>query len=180
MVVTLRLTLGLLLVTQAAAFAQQAPVTIRGRVSAADTRAALPRARHGWYLKSLTIDGTDMTDHVIELGAGASVSADVVVSVRGGTIAGRVAIDERGARTGSVVVFPQDRAKWFERSRFIKVVSTQDGFFRVGSLPPADYYVAVMSDVPKAATREILESLVSRAVTVTLDEGEARRVDLSR
>ena len=45
MVVTLRLTLGLLLVTQVAAFAQQAPVTIHGRVSAADTRAALPRAR---------------------------------------------------------------------------------------------------------------------------------------
>jgi hypothetical protein len=52
MVVTLRLALVLLVVVAQATRAQQAPLTIHGRVSAADTRAALPRAR-----VTFTVDG---------------------------------------------------------------------------------------------------------------------------
>jgi protocatechuate 3,4-dioxygenase beta subunit len=136
----------------------------------------------GWYLKSLTINGMDMTDQVIDLGAGGgTASAEVVVSPKGGTIAGRIRHEGLATRAGSVVVFPQDREKWFERSRFIKMVrASQDGSFRAGSLPPGDYYVASIATVPETVTPEMLESLLSRAVSVMVNEGEARKVELSR
>lgn len=138
----------------------------------------------GWYLKSLTINGTDMTDQVIDLGSGASASAEVVISPKGGSIVGRIAPGRRTDRADSAIVFPQDREKWFERSRFIKVVRvSQDGSFRAASLPPGDYYVATTSgvtDEAEATTPEALERLLPRANEVTLDEGDERRLDLSR
>ena len=146
-------------------------------------RFALSGVPDGWYLKSLTIDGSDVTDRVVDfgIGAGATLSAEAVISSKGGSIAGRITSEGRTAAGSSVVVFPQDREKWFERSRFIKVVrASQQGSFRAGSLPPGDYYVAVTSKPPETATREMLESLLSRAVAVTLDEGEERKVELSR
>jgi hypothetical protein len=137
----------------------------------------------GWYLKSLTIAGADMTDRVIDFGVGASrtVSAEIVISTTGGTIVGRVTSGQRAARAGSVIVFPLDREKWFERSRFIKVVrASQDSSFRVSSLPPGDYHVALISNALETVTPDMLEALLSRAVSVTVNEGKARKVDLSR
>jgi protocatechuate 3,4-dioxygenase beta subunit len=137
----------------------------------------------GWYLKSLTINGMEMTDQVIDLGVGGgTASAEVVVSPKGGAIAGRITSEGRTTRAGSsVIVFPQDREKWFERSRFIKVVrASQDSSFRVSSLPPGDYHVALISNALETVTPDMLEPLLSRAVSVTVNEGEARKVDLSR
>ena len=137
----------------------------------------------GWYLKSLTIIGSEMTDQVIDLGAGGGiVSAEVVVSPKGGTIAGRISAEGPVARaSASVIVFPQDREKWFERSRFIKVVrASQDGSFRASSLPPGDYYVAatvIAGESDEATTPDALDRLLSRAARVALDEGEERRVE---
>jgi protocatechuate 3,4-dioxygenase beta subunit len=138
----------------------------------------------GWYLKSLTINGAEMTDQVIDLGVGGGiVSGEAVVSPKGGTIAGRITAAERPvARTSSVIVFPQDREKWFERSRFIKVVrASQDGSFRASSLPPGEYYVAVTTTVDQAETArpDVLERLTPRAARVMLDEGDERRVDVT-
>ena len=80
------------------------------------------------------------------------------------------------------IVFPQDREKWFERSRFIKVVrASQDGSFRASSLPPGDYYVAatvIAGESVEATTPEVLERLVPRAVRAMLDEGAERRVEI--
>jgi hypothetical protein len=138
----------------------------------------------GWYLKSLTINGSEMTDQVIDLGVGGGiVSAEVVVSPKGGTIAGRLTAERLSARaTSSVIVFSQDREKWFERSRFIKVVrASQDGSFRASSLPPGDYYVAatdITGESVEATTPEVLERLVLRAAQVTIDEGAERRVEI--
>ncbi|HET9385227.1 MAG TPA: carboxypeptidase regulatory-like domain-containing protein [Gemmatimonadales bacterium] len=138
----------------------------------------------GWYLKALTINGSDVTDEVIDFGVGASstVTAELTISAAGGAIAGRVTA-ERGAVAGSrVIVFPEDRGKWFERSRFVKVVrASQDGSFRASSLPPGDYYVAattVAAGSDEPATEAEFERLLSRATRVTLDEGEDRRVDV--
>ena len=138
----------------------------------------------GWYLKSLTINGSEMTDQVIDLGVGGGIaSAEVVVSPKAGTIAGRLTAERPGARaTSSVIVFPQDREKWFERSRFIKVVrASQDGSFRA-SLPPGDYYVAatvIAGESVEATAPEMLERLVTHAMRVSVDEGEERRVDVA-
>jgi protocatechuate 3,4-dioxygenase beta subunit len=149
-------------------------------------RFALSGVPDGWYLKLLTVDGLDVTDRVVDfgVGAGATVSAEVVISAKGGSVIGRIPREGRTARGNSVVVFPQNREKWFERSRFVKAVrAAQDGSFRAPSLPPGEYYVAATATIvePGATmTADALEQLVSRAARVTLDEGEERKVDLSR
>jgi hypothetical protein len=138
----------------------------------------------GWYLKALTINGSDATDEVIDFGVGITrtVVGDVVISSGGGAIAGRVTADRMAVAGSRVMVFPEDRSKWFERSRFVKVVrASQDGSFRASSLPPGDYYVAATTVAPgsdEAPTEADFERLISRAMRATLDEGEDRRVDV--
>jgi protocatechuate 3,4-dioxygenase beta subunit len=139
----------------------------------------------GWYLKAVTINGSDVTDEVIDFGVGTSstVVAELTISAEGGSIAGRVTTERRTALAGSrVVVFPEDREKWFERSRFVKVVrASQDGSFRAASLPPGDYFVAattVAAGSEEPTTPTDFERLLSRATRVTLDEGDAQRVNV--
>jgi protocatechuate 3,4-dioxygenase beta subunit len=138
----------------------------------------------GWYLKAVTINGSEVTDQVIDFGVGTptTVAAEVVISAEGGSIAGRVTTDRSAAVGRSrVIVFPEDREKWFERSRFVKVVqASQNGSFRAASLPPGDYHVAAITNLAGSdeLTETDFEGLLSRATRVTLDEGEDRRVDI--
>jgi protocatechuate 3,4-dioxygenase beta subunit len=139
----------------------------------------------GWYLKTLIVNGSDVTDEVIDFGVGASstVVAELTISAEGGSIAGRVTAERQRAVAGSrVIVFPEDRGKWFERSRFVKVVrASQDGSFRAASLPPGDYYVAattVVAGSDDSPTDADFERLLSRATRASLNEGEDRRVDV--
>ena len=139
----------------------------------------------GLYLKSITINGSDVTDQEIDFGVGgaSTVSAEVVISATGGSIVGRITGQKPTPAGASIVVFPQDREKWFERSRFVKVVrASQDGSFRATSLPPGDYYVALTAnlDGSSATTPDALEPLLSRASKVTLNEGEEQRVAVAQ
>jgi protocatechuate 3,4-dioxygenase beta subunit len=137
----------------------------------------------GWYLKTVTVDGADMTDQVIDgVDAGRTIEVEIEVSARGGSIAGRVRTESRRRFSGAlVVVFPQDREKWYERSRFVKAVNlSRDGAFRAASLPPGDYYVAVTAAAPpaEASAEDALDRLLPQAARVTLKEAEARRVNI--
>jgi hypothetical protein len=89
---------------------------------------------------------------------------------------------QRAVAGSRVIVFPEDRGKWFERSRFVKVVrASQDGSFRAASLPPGDYYVAattVVAGSDDSPTDADFERLLSRATRASLNEGEDRRVDV--
>jgi hypothetical protein len=145
-------------------------------------RFALSGMPEGWFLKSVTIDGIDVTERAIDfgVGAGGAVTAEVMLSANGGSIAGRVT--GRSAAAGPfVVVFPEDREKWFERSRFVKIVrASRDGSFRAASLPPGDYYVTAIATADEPTpVPEVLERLLPHASQVTLDEGAEQRVDVS-
>jgi hypothetical protein len=112
----------------------QAPISlVTSGTRVVDGRFLLSGMPDGWYLKALTIGGIDATDQAVDFGVGASstISAEVVISAKGGSLVGRIPTERRTARAGAaVVVFPEDREKWFERSRFITVVrASQDGFF---------------------------------------------------
>jgi protocatechuate 3,4-dioxygenase beta subunit len=135
----------------------------------------------GWYLKALTINGNDATDQAIDFGVGAAstVVAELVISARGGTIAGRVTGRTHAVAASSVVVFPQNREHWVEGSRFIKVVRpSRDGSFRAMSLPPGNYYVAA-SNPDASTTRDALARILPRAAKVTVNDGTERSVEIS-
>jgi protocatechuate 3,4-dioxygenase beta subunit len=136
----------------------------------------------GYYLKSMTVNGVDVTDRALDFGVGAAstASAEVVVSSRGGAIVGRTIGSADAVAGSTIVVFPHDREKWFARSRFVKVARpSREGVFRAASLPPGEYYVVATSAFDPATSREALERLVTRAATVSLSEAEERSVDLA-
>jgi len=136
----------------------------------------------GWYLKTLTINGADATDQAIDFGVGAAstVVAEVVISARGGTIAGRVTGRTNALPAASVVVFSQNREHWVDGSRFVKVVRpSRDGSFRATSLPPGNYYVAAASNPDPSTSSDALARILPRAARVTVNDGAERSVDIA-
>jgi hypothetical protein len=148
-------------------------------------RLTAPNTLPGWYLKSVTIGGVDVTDTLYDFGGAEATVADaqVVLSSAGAGIAG--SIETRpGARAAAatVVAFSTSRDNWFDGSRHVKrVPSGPNGSFDVTGLPPGEYYVAAVdADSPlDLQAPETLESLVSRAVRVTAREGAVSTVALT-
>jgi hypothetical protein len=77
-----------------------------------------------------------------------------------------------------VIVFSTDRERWFATSSYLRrVQASPDGSFRVGGLPPGDYYVAAVDpewslDSGEWQKPEALNALRSAARRVTLGEGD--------
>jgi hypothetical protein len=141
-----------------------------------------------WYLKSIVINGFDVTDTPFDFGFDGRDYSDVeiVFSRLGATIAGRVT-DERAApvRDYAVHVFSTDPDKWDIASRWVKLVrSSADGAFKVPALPPGDYWVAAIDRVDASPApgdwvdAELLTMLASRATRVTLGEGQSHTATL--
>lgn len=135
-----------------------------------------------WALKAVRHQGVDVTDSGIDARAGASVSdVEVELTSRRQEITGLVTNNaKQPANNYTVVVFPQDRARWTSASRYIGVGRPdQDGRFRV-RLPPGDYHAAAVDYVEPGAWMdpEFLESVLHAAVTVSLNEAETKTLDL--
>jgi hypothetical protein len=136
----------------------------------------------GWYLKSVTIGGVDMTDTPFDFGLGALTidGAEVVLSNAGATVAGHVT-DAKAVPVSSysLIVFATDQRKWFTSSRFLRLARpAQDGSFEVTGLPPGEYWLAAVEPVDGNEVSgdwqkpEALEQLSFRAQRVTLTERE--------
>lgn len=83
----------------------------------------------GWALRSVTIDGTDVTDAAMDFrGAPAPVQARIVVTAATGSVTG-VAHDAEGrpAERARIVVFVDDERAWGWRSRQVHSVETDAG-----------------------------------------------------
>jgi hypothetical protein len=152
------------------------------------TRIVVSTDDDDWYLRSVTINGADVTDLPFDFGFDGRryTGAEVVFSRFGASVTGR-ATDDRAAPVSdyAVYVFPVDRDKWFNGSRWLKLVrSATDGTFRVPSLPPGDYMMAAVDRVDLTSSggdlldADLLESLVSRATRATLGEGQSHTVTL--
>jgi hypothetical protein len=77
-----------------------------------------------------------------------------------------------------VIVFATDRERWFATSSYLRrAQASPDGSFRVGGLPPGEYYVAAVDtegslDSDEWQAPEALNALRSAARRVTLGESE--------
>ena len=85
-------------------------------------------------------------------------------------------------RDYTVVVFPDDPAKWVFPSRFVKTArADQQGQFRIRALPPGDRYLAVAVDYledGEGGDPQFLEQIRDRAMRFALGDGEAKSIDL--
>jgi hypothetical protein len=148
-------------------------------------RVVLVNAPDGWFMKELLVGAADAAAEPFDFGDGGRSFDDgvLVVSPLGAVLTGR-AEPERDGPIGQywVVVFPADERHRISRSQFIKYTrASEDGTFRIGSLPPGAYYVAaVRALTPPAPVDEWqpaeLDRLAVLATRVTIAEGETRSV----
>jgi protocatechuate 3,4-dioxygenase beta subunit len=142
----------------------------------------------GWYLKSATLNGTDVADEPYDFGLEGQTYADleIVVSSQGASVHGEVS-DRSGGRVRdyAVIVYPTDRNLWFRNSRHVKFTrADQEGRFAVEGLAPGSYFVAALDEVDgNAAFGEwqdpvFLERLESSARRMELTEAERLSITL--
>ena len=140
-----------------------------------------------WYVKSFTINGTDVADSGFDFGSrpGNIDNAEIVLSRNGASIGGR-RIDTPANTAGYfVLVFPASSDRLPPFSRRVKFTrSASDGTFRINGLPAGEYLVAAVSRLQGTSSGgewqnpELLDQLRSRAERVILSEGQRANVSL--
>ena len=135
----------------------------------------------GWGVKSIVVNGMDVTDTKIELAANQEADVQVVLTNRLTRVTGTVSAEGQPMKA-DVVVFAADSAKWSYPSRFVRAVSADDkGRFRISGLPPSERYLAVATDYLEDDEHydpEFLERMRSAAVEFSLNDVENRTLDL--
>ena len=171
--------------------------TVRGRVEANGTFATIgvPAGKYilrvsgapqGWTLRSATFGGRDITETAVDLkdesAAGVVLAFTDRPSEMNGTV--RNASGNPDA-TASVLVFPVDPAGWVDtgsQPRRIKTSRTgKDGSFKIGPLPPGEYYVVAIEDSAPRSWQDpaYLDAVARSATTVRVGEGDTRAVTLT-
>jgi hypothetical protein len=138
----------------------------------------------GWTLKSVRLNGDDVTDSGVEFKSGQDVSGlEVVASSKQTEITGGVTASNGSAlKDYTVVVFSDDPQYWsLPFTRWVNGTRPdQEGRFRVRNLPPGSYNIVAVDYIEAGAwgDPELLDRLKSRAKRVTLSEGGSEKVDL--
>ena len=141
------------------------------------------RIPDGWSLKSVLQGGVDVTDTGLQFKVGEDVdNVQIVLTARSTTVSGQVA-DSKGlpAKDYTVVLFPDDSARWTPMSRYIRTERPdQQGGFKVKGLP-AGHYLAVAVDTVENGQEsdpEFLEQMRSLATPFDLNENEQKSLAL--
>jgi protocatechuate 3,4-dioxygenase beta subunit len=138
----------------------------------------------GWMLKSITLNGQDITDVPLDVAPGQTVTGvQVLLTDRVTEVNGRIADSRNRAVTdATIVIFAADEDKWGFQSRYIRAARPdQDGRFQIRGLPPHGDYLALAVqglEDGQAGDPEFLATLRERATTLSLKEGETRTLDL--
>jgi uncharacterized protein (DUF2141 family) len=135
----------------------------------------------GWTVRSATLDGRDITEEILDVKAGQTITGiEVLLSDRGAQIGGAVKAD--GDAVGStVVIFPADSDQWVPQSRRIRVAQVdREGRYSIDGLPAGDYLIAAIEDVEPGEWFDptFLQAIAEGAARIALDEGTRATKDL--
>jgi len=140
-------------------------------------------AANVWQLKSVRVNGTDVTDSGIDVDSRGARGIEIELTNRRQQISGSVS-DANGVKVKdyTVVIFAQDRARWTAPfNRYLaRAQAGDDGLFKVNFLPAGDYYAIALEGVDGSQWQdpEFLEGLTRQASSVSLAAGDNRTVDL--
>jgi len=137
----------------------------------------------GWFLKSVTLDGSDITDTGMEFHTGQEISGIEVVLTRTAAEVSGTVQDSKGAAVTDyvLVLFAADADKWGFQSRYVRAVRPdQTGRFIVNGLPAASYLAVALDylEPGQETDPEFLERLKGLATTVRVADGEKKGVTL--
>lgn len=138
----------------------------------------------GWALKSITIDGVDITDASYDFRPGNTVTGMLItLTDRLSEITGSVH-DTRGQPVADyvLVAFTEDPTLWGAQSRFVQTTRpNQNGTFSVKGLPAGRYLAAVVPALENGMQSDpaVLEQLRSGARSFSLTEGQTLNLTLA-
>lgn len=134
----------------------------------------------GWMVASISVDGNDVTDEPIDLN-GLDASARLELTDRTASVAGTVRGSVEAAGY-SVILFPDDRARWTSPSRYVRVTrADENGTFQIRGLPAHDrYHLVAVDDFEDGDEQnpDLLDDLRGRTASFSLREGEQRSLVL--
>jgi hypothetical protein len=138
----------------------------------------------GWFLKSVTISGEDVTDIPFDVStAGDDTRIEIVMTDKQTSLSGTVK-NPRGEQTTdyTVVVFPDRLREVAMPARYTRIVRPdQQGRFETRGLPPGDYFAAAVESLEQGgqwdpAFRKQIEPAAKR---FRLNEGQAATIELA-
>ena len=127
----------------------------------------------GWTLKSVFLNGQDITDTPTEFPAGQTVSGMQIVLTKKITALSGQVTDAKGnpVLDATVVVFPANEKLWTYQSRFIKAARPdQEGRYRVTALPGGELLVVALQGLEdgQAGDPEFLATRIERLAATKL------------
>ena len=138
----------------------------------------------GWTLKSVVLNGQDITDTPVEFPPGQTVTGlQVMLTKKVSSLSGLVS-DAKGQPVldATVVVFPADEKLWIYQSRFIKAARPdQEGRYRMTAMPAGEHYLVVALqglEDGQAGDPEFLATVKELGAKFSLGEGETKAVDV--
>jgi hypothetical protein len=136
----------------------------------------------GWVLKSVTIDGRDVTDTPVTVRSGQTISdVAIVFTDKVSEINGTITDTQGGPMPDfTVLAFSTDPSVWRPQSRQIMTARPdQNGKFKIRGLPPGDYYLATVDPAEQGEWFEpaYLDEHRVDAARVTLSEGDVKTHD---
>jgi protocatechuate 3,4-dioxygenase beta subunit len=136
-----------------------------------------------FYVKSIRMEGRDVTDQAVEFKNNDRFhGVEVVISSQGGQLSGVVRKEEGGEvlRGATVVVFPSDPERQ-SKSRFVKTVQTdQQGSYDAKGLVPGEYLVCALLSHEAGAETDVsyLKEIEKLGKRVELTAGTAKTENL--
>jgi len=135
-----------------------------------------------WNVKSVVVDGVDLTDKPIEIAPGRTPSVSVTMTDQISELSGQLMVSAGDTASDYfIVALPPDREYWTPLSRRIASVRPDAaGRFVFRGLPAGEYRLAATTDlVPRdLQIAEALARLLTQSTPVTLGLGEKKTLDL--
>jgi Carboxypeptidase regulatory-like domain len=134
-------------------------------------------AAHGFYVKSILLNGQDAKDHSIDLAEIGRGKLEVVLRAAAGEIDGSVTDAWSGATVGIVAV-PQQIAP--DAYNVVQKYSRNDGTFVISNLEPGEYRLYAIAAMEWALwqTPEFLQAVQSFGTSVEVEENQRQQVQL--
>lgn len=138
----------------------------------------------GWMLKSVRVNGNDVTDSGMDFKAGESISGlEVTLTSKLTEVNGTVKEGSQPVKDYTVVVFADEPQKWtLANSRYVTGSRPdQEGRFQIKNLPAGGYYAIAVDYLAQGEWNDpdVLERLKPRASSFSINEGETKTLNLT-
>jgi len=138
----------------------------------------------GWMLKSVRVNGNDITDSGMDFKGGESINGvEVTLTSKLTEVNGTVKDGAQQVKDYTVVVFADEPQKWTSpNTRYVTGSRPdQEGRFQIKSLPAGGYYAIAVDYLAQGEWNDpdVLERLKAKATGFSIQEGETKTLTLT-